>query len=167
MCVTRTYVCFCMCVKRTYWRYVTLWNSLVAYHGGAESRTKEGRGGATMKKSNWAVGCVLLLFAGVAAVMFAAHEDATTREQRGDLAVQLAGLDERPGQTCNLAWIKAREGGVAGARTPGIHPPRTLSHGPPRVIECQMITTGGVVVEPLIVEERCSDLDLRCLHLLN
>lgn len=120
-----------------------------------------------MKKSDWAVGGVLLLLAGVGLVMFTAREDAATRERRGDLAVQLAGLDERPGRSCNLAWIKARESGVAGARTPGIHPPRILSYGPPRVIECQMITTGGVVVEPLIVEERCSDLNLRCLHLLN
>lgn len=112
----------------------------------------------------WIVGLSLVMGV-VFLVGWAAREGAKSSDEADRLAMSLAGL--RGDQRCLLAWTKARDMHLREGDTPGGHDPEVLLPGPPLVIACEMITTGGRVVEPLRVYVRCNRLDLACVDLMD
>ena len=101
----------------------------------------------------------------VAAVYFALLNTGRDLEERDQLAAKIAGLDGS--EICNIAWIKAGEAGIADGRTPSIYAPEVRVVGPPRVLACGMIREGGKDAEPLLIYERCRDLNRRCVEFVN
>ncbi|VDC51417.1 hypothetical protein [Brevundimonas mediterranea] len=99
----------------------------------------------------------------VAVVLAIAWNSGKHSDERDDLAMRLARIGGN--QTCNIGWLKATDQGLADGRTPSIFAPEVRVVGPPRVLSCPMIRTGGVEAEPLIVFERCRDVDMDCVDL--
>ena len=116
-------------------------------------------------KSRRPIGAIVAFgMVGIVAVVLAlAWNSGKHSYERDDLAMRLVGLDGN--QTCNIAWLKATDQGLADDRTPSIFAPEVRVVGPPRVLSCPMIRTGGVEAEPLIVFERCRDVDMDCVDL--
>lgn len=115
-----------------------------------------------MRIVGWVVGIGAVALIGL---YFLALNTGKSLEERDDLAAQLARLGGNP--TCNIAWIKASESGRAGDRTPDGYAPEVKVIGPPRVVACGMLKTGGVKAEPLLIYERCRDIDRRCIDFVD
>ncbi|WP_291535575.1 hypothetical protein [Brevundimonas sp.] len=105
----------------------------------------------------------IILVGLVALVLVLARNNGEALYERDNLAMRLAGLEGN--QTCNIAWLKAMDQGVSDGRTPSIFAPEVRVVGPPRVLSCPMIRTGGVEADPLIVFERCRRVDMSCVDL--
>ncbi len=110
----------------------------------------------------WSYALVAVLVGFIALSMFA-YNGAKERNESEDLALQIARVGGN--QYCALAWIMAREAGLDDGRTPGAYAPDVLVLGPPQVMSCGMIRTGGVDAEPLVFVRRCRELDRRCISL--
>lgn len=99
----------------------------------------------------------------IGVLLLLARNNGESLYERDNLALRLAGLEGN--QTCNIAWLKANDQGLSEDRTPSIFAPQVRVVGPPRVLSCPMIKSGGVEAEPLIVFERCRDVDMDCVDL--
>jgi len=110
----------------------------------------------------WSYGLSIVVIGFLALTMYA-YSAAKSRHEREELALEIAQIGGN--QYCALAWIVAREEGVDAGRTPSAYSPDVLTQGPPQVMSCGMLRTGGVAAEPLVFIRRCRELDRRCIAL--
>lgn len=104
---------------------------------------------------------LLVVVAVVVVLYFLLWNTGKSLDVKDQLAAEIAGLDGD--QTCLIAWVKARETGRRAGEFPSIKPARIAVDGPPRVLECGMVDADAEPVEPLMVFERCTEVDRKCV----
>lgn len=118
----------------------------------------------TGKGQGWVVYLVLALVAAAVLILWAARNHGENLYERDELAKRIASVGGHP--TCAMAWMKARPDQLNGL-TPSAYAPEVELLGPPRIVSCGLIDSNGREKARLKMFERCRDVNMDCVEIID